>query len=153
VTRSKREISDRPFEPFHQLSFVSNLSCTNPITFESTRMIRWFSLLLMCAIDLAATDTHLNANGPFGKAHAINDVPSPFACDRRYGSASTSRRRPVQSMNVSRSRYASNDVIEVSWTRVPNSCKDDFVGIYFTTIDDAAGKRDETRRDETRRAR
>lgn len=95
------------------------------------------TFLLIYSISVVSTDHHLNANGPFGKRHSIDDEPSPYSCHRGAGVVSHSD--PLRTMmnadlNVSATVYASLDQIEVTWPSTLNSCSDDFVGIYFVEI-------------------
>ena len=89
---------------------------------------------------LVAGDRHLNSNGPFGKRHTIGNEPSPFACNRGAGLTfpSTTERRfhknVVQDLHVSQTTYMSNEQIQVTWTPISLSCKDDFIGIYSSNI-------------------
>ena len=87
--------------------------------------------LLVLLVDAAQ---HLNSNGPFGKKHTVNDEPNPYACNRRAGLSS--RFRDVQPMNVSKTLYANSEPIQVSWTPVSQSCKDDFVGVFYSEAKD-----------------
>ena len=99
------------------------------------------SLLLFLSLfsTVAHADRHLNSNGPFGKKHTVHNEPSPYACNRGSGVASSSilfpqKQRAFQDLQVSATTYRSNDPIQVTWTPVSPSCKDDFVGIFFNDI-------------------
>ncbi len=96
--------------------------------------MRWWVAFLPLLLILVESDQHLNANGPFGKQHTVNDGPSPYGCDRGSGVTSRfvrRRFRAVQQMNVSKTLYASSEPIQVSWIPVSQSCKDDFVGVFY----------------------
>ena len=93
-----------------------------------------FLFLLIVSI---IADQHLNANGPFGKRHALTNIPSPTGCNRTIGAS-----LPVDSLftlNVTAIVYSSNEQINVTWTAVSTSCADDFIGIYFIDIPSANG--------------
>ena len=94
-------------------------------------------VLFVCLFALVASDQHLNANGPFGKRHTVQDEPTPHACNRGSG---VSFRRDVQQLQVSKTNYSSLDEIVVSWTPVTGACKDDFIGVFFAEIPLAAGQ-------------
>ncbi len=86
---------------------------------------------------VAATDQHLNANGPFGKRHSANDEPSAYVCHRSSDISSSSNSIPTvinTDLNVSTTVYASLDSIEVTWAPTLLACHDDFVGIYSVEI-------------------
>ncbi|UJR34922.1 hypothetical protein I4U23_027700 [Adineta vaga] len=95
--------------------------------------MKYFIVLFSLVIILVVGDRHLNANGPFGKRHAIGDEPSPYACNR--GTGISSKSIAVTNINVSTTSYISNEVINISWTPLTSSCIDDFIGIYFNEID------------------
>ena len=82
-------------------------------------------------------DRHLNNNGAFGKKHHYKNEPSPYACDRGSGLnhfLSSRRFTAIQQLNVSKTFYTSNDPIQVSWTSLSPSCKDDFIGIFYADV-------------------
>ncbi|CAF3057219.1 unnamed protein product [Rotaria socialis] len=95
--------------------------------------MKWLIVFLSSFIIIVIADRHLNANGPFGKRHMIHDEPSPHACNPLDvdGILSPST---ISSLNVSTTIYSSNEQINVTWTPVEHSCKDDFIGIYFVEI-------------------
>ncbi len=110
-----------------------------------TLVYRMACLIIFIAsyIALAAADTDLNANGPFGKSHTVDDGPSPYACNRGAGIASPffcRRTTAVQNIEVSKSRYISSETIKLTWTPISASCKDDFIGIYYAEISIENGK-------------
>jgi hypothetical protein len=89
-------------------------------------------------------DRHLNANGPFGKRHIMNDgLSHTHPCHRGIGISSSSISRATVTMstlNVTATVYSNNEQINVSWTPISSPCKDDFVGIYFVETALSAGK-------------
>jgi len=87
-------------------------------------------LLFLFIYLVAASDLHLNNNGPFGKRHSIKDEPSPYACNRGPGISTSIN----SDLNVSSTVYTSLDEINVTWSAMSNTCLDDFIGIYFTEI-------------------
>jgi hypothetical protein len=94
-------------------------------------------------IVVVQAEKHLNANGPFGKRHTIHNEPSPYACNRGSGVSSPFFRRKikaVQDIKVSKTAYISSETIQVTWTPISASCKDDFIGIYYVEVPLAAGK-------------
>ena len=95
------------------------------------------SLVTLCLlfVVLVVGDRHLNANGPFGKRHNLDDEPSPHACNRRAGIDSSSASLAVANINVSATVYSSNDQIQITWNPITRPCVDDFVGIYFVDIE------------------
>jgi hypothetical protein len=100
------------------------------------------AFLLTFFVFVAATDQHLNANGPFGKRHSIKDEPSPYTCHRGTGLSSSSDLFSTLAntdLNVSTTVYASMDQIEVTWAPTLISCKNDLFGIYFVEIPIATG--------------
>ena len=103
--------------------------------------MKYFVVLFPLFIILVVGDRHLNANGPFGKRHAVGDEPSPHACDRGSGVSISSKTLTITNINVSSTTYSSNEQIIITWTSLSNPCADDFVGIYFVEIDLSAGKR------------
>ncbi len=93
--------------------------------------------LQLLLLSLIESHQHLNANGPFGKQHNIKNEPSPNACNRDIGVATRffrRRFRTVEQMNVSKTFYTSSEPIQVSWTPVTQSCKDDFVGVFYAEV-------------------
>ncbi|UJR29426.1 hypothetical protein I4U23_010638 [Adineta vaga] len=77
---------------------------------------------------------HLSINGPFGKSHLTVEIPSPFNCNRSIGTFShfiRSTNVEITDLQVSLTRYLNNEEVYVSWIPSSNSCKDDFIGIYF----------------------
>ena len=101
--------------------------------------MRWSLVFLQLLLILVESDQHLNSNGPFGKQHTVNNGPSPYGCDRGSGIASGFVRRgsrAVQQMNVSKTLYASSEPVQVSWIPVSQSCRDDFVGVFYTEVSD-----------------
>lgn len=105
--------------------------------------VAFFVVFIASFVAFIQADKHLNANGPFGKRHTIHNEPSPYACDRGAGiSSSFFRRRgqTVQDIQVSKTVYMSSDQIQITWTPVPPSCKDDFIGIYYAEVPLTAGK-------------
>lgn len=91
-------------------------------------------MFLSLFVILTAADKHLNANGPFGKRHTINDEPSPYACDRSQGLLSSFTTLTISRLNVSATVYSSNEEIIVTWTPLSSACEDDFIGVYFVEI-------------------
>jgi len=106
--------------------------------FSSDRMKCLVVFLSLISIFIRG-DQHLNANGPFGKRHAIGDEPSPHACNRG-SDISSSQTLTVENINVSATVYSSNEQIVINWIPISNPCVDDFVGIYFVDIDPLNGK-------------
>ena len=102
--------------------------------------MKWPTLVfLQLLLIVVETHQHLNANGPFGKKHDVTNEASPYACDRGSGIVSRlfrRRLRDVQPMNVSKTLYQSSEPIQVSWTPVSQSCKDDFVGVFYSEAKD-----------------
>lgn len=95
------------------------------------------AFLVICFVSVVRTDQHLNANGPFGKRHSMNDEPSPYSCHRGAGISSSSDRTRTMvnaDLNVSATAYASLDQIDVTYVSTWTSCQDDFIGIYFVDI-------------------
>lgn len=100
-------------------------------------------LITLPLITTVESEKHLNANGPFGKRHAFHNEPSPYACDRGAGiTSSIFRRRSkvVQDIQVSKTIYMSSEEIQITWTPISASCKDDFIGIYYIDIPLTSGK-------------
>jgi hypothetical protein len=105
--------------------------------------VAFFVVFISSFIIFVQAEKHLNANGPFGKRHTVDNKPSPYAGDRGAGiSSSFFRRRSkaIQDIQVSKTLYMSNDQIELTWTPISPSCKDDFIGIYEVGIPLTAGK-------------
>jgi hypothetical protein len=102
--------------------------------------MRWVVVFLSSFVIFVIGDQHLNANGPFGKRHTINDEPSPYACKRDSGLLSDSTMVTEASLNVSAVVYSSNEQITVTWTPLSTSCEDDFIGVYFVDIPIEKGK-------------
>lgn len=105
--------------------------------------VTYYVVFLSSIILLIQAEKHLNANGPFRKKHKIGNEPSPTACNRGAGISSPFFRRrtkDVQDIQVSKTRYVSSEEIQLTWTPISPTCKDDFVGIYFTEIPLIAGK-------------
>jgi hypothetical protein len=103
--------------------------------------MKCFIVFVSLFIIFVGGDRHLNANGPFGKYHAIGDEPSPHACNRGTGiSSSSSKMVTVTNINVSTTTYSSNEQIIITWTPISTPCVDDFVGVYFVDIDLSKGK-------------
>ena len=102
--------------------------------------MRWVVVFLSLFVILVAEDQHLNANGPFGKRHTINDEPSSYACDRSQGLLSSSTTLTISNLNVSATVYSSNEEIRVTWTPLSSACEDDFIGVYFVEIPIEKGK-------------
>jgi len=100
----------------------------------------FFSVILISSLLIFIQgEKHLNANGPFGKSHKYKNEPSPYACNRGAGVQSSffpRRVKPIQQMSVSKTLYASTEPIQVSWTPVSPSCKDDFVGVFYAEVPD-----------------
>jgi hypothetical protein len=113
--------------------------CNNMFLYQ----VAYFVVLISSFIVLVQAEKHLNANGPFRKRHTVGNEPSPTACDRGSGISSPFFRRrtkDVQNMQVSKTQYISSEEIQVTWTPIRASCKDDFIGVYFTEIPIEAGK-------------
>jgi hypothetical protein len=102
--------------------------------------MRWIVVFLSSFVIFVIGDPHLNANGPFGKHHTINNEPSPYACKRGAGLLSHSTIVIEPSLNVSAVVYSSNEQITVTWTPLSTSCIDDFIGVYFVDIPIENGK-------------
>ena len=105
--------------------------------------VAFFIVFLSSCMVFVQAEKHLNTNGPFGKRHTVDNEPSPYACNRGGGiSASLFRRRSkaVQDIQVSKTVYMSSDQIQLTWTPVSPSCKDDFIGIYYGEVPLNAGK-------------
>ena len=103
----------------------------------------FFAVYILSFIVTIHAAKHLNANGPFGKRHEFNNEPSPYACNRGAGISSSifpPRRKILQDINVSKTIYSSSEKLQLSWTPIFASCKDDFIGIYSVEITDIAGK-------------
>jgi hypothetical protein len=107
--------------------------------FYRTVCIAFFLTFL---VFVAATDHHSNVNWAFRNRHSIRDEEYP--CDRDMGSSKSSDSISTEisthlnvsteistHLNVSTTLYVSMEQIEVTWTPILNSCKDDFIGIYF----------------------
>lgn len=90
------------------------------------------AFLLICFVFVAAIDHHSNINWAFKNQRSIrNDL---YPCHRSIGITFSSD--PIQSvsisyLNVSTTLYVSMELVEVTWPPVSNSCRDDFIGIYF----------------------
>ncbi len=102
--------------------------------------MRWVVVFFSSLVILVAGDQHLNDNGPFGKRHTINSEPSPYACNRPDGLLSSSTTVTVANLNLSATVYSSNEQIKITWTPLSGSCKDDFIGVYFTETPLEKGK-------------
>jgi hypothetical protein len=112
----------------------------------------YIAFLLTILVFVAATDHHSNINWAFRNRHSIRDEEYP--CDRDMGSSKSSDSISTEisthlnvsteisthlnvsteistHLNVSTTLYVSMEQIEVTWTPILNSCKDDFIGIYF----------------------
>jgi hypothetical protein len=92
----------------------------------------YIAFLLTILVFVAATDHHSNINWAFRNRHSIRDEEYP--CHRDIGSSKSSDSIPTEintHLNVSTTVYVSMEQIEVTWTPILNSCKDDFIGIYF----------------------
>ena len=88
-------------------------------------------------------DKHLNANGPFRKPHTVGYEPNPYACNRGLGLSSSlfpQRTKAIQEIQVSKTFYASNEQIDLTWTPIVASCKDDFIGIFYAEVRPERGK-------------
>ena len=85
----------------------------------------------------------MNANGPFRKRHKIGNEPNPYACNRGSGVSSpllSRRTKDVQDIKVSKTLYASSEQIDLTWTSVFASCKDDFIGIFYAEVPSERGE-------------
>lgn len=104
------------------------------------------SRLIYCIIlisSLIQAEKHLNANGPFRKRHKVDNEPSPHACNRGAGISSSlfpRRTKDIQDIKVSKTFYASNERIDLTWTPVFASCKDDFIGIFYAEVPPRKGE-------------
>ena len=88
--------------------------------------------LLAFIVAVATSDHHSHVNGAFRNRHSVKDEAYP--CHRSIGISTSSvpiLTVAVIQLNVSTTVYTSMESIEVSWTSVSNSCRDDFIGIYF----------------------
>ncbi|CAF3702659.1 unnamed protein product [Rotaria sp. Silwood1] len=78
----------------------------------------------------AHTRKHLNANGPFGKRHTIDDEPDRRPCKLPSKIKSSSTNVSIASLNVSSTIYSSNELVTVTWSSPLTPCYDDYIGIY-----------------------
>ncbi|CAF4627708.1 unnamed protein product, partial [Rotaria magnacalcarata] len=108
-------------------------ACDNMFRYQVVYVL----ILISSFIIVGQAEKHLNANGPFGKRHKFNNEPSPYACDRGAGVSSSifpRRNKVVQTIQVSKTAYMSSEQIQITWTPILASCKDDFIGIYYIEI-------------------
>lgn len=99
--------------------------------------MHYVCLLSILFIVQVNSDNHENNNGPFGKHHSIQNVPSPYGCNRTLGSSFSSissSRINITRLDVSTTFYVSNEEILVTWNSTTSPCIDDFIGIYFIDI-------------------
>ena len=92
-----------------------------------------FILLILSYVLLTTADPELNTNGPFGKAHQSGYELTFDACERRShksNSLSKQHRNPIQDIQVSKTLYVNGEPIELTWTSIFASCKDDFIGVF-----------------------
>ncbi len=128
----------------HILLLLTHVFYTNVIQFyllrfklsDSTTMLfyrkTYIAVLLTFFVFVAARDYHSNVNWAFRNRHSIRDDGYP--CHRDIGSSRSSDSIPIDTithLNVSTTVYVSMEQIEVTWTPILNSCRDDFIGIYF----------------------
>jgi hypothetical protein len=105
--------------------------------------VAYYVVFISSFIVLVQAEKHLNANGPFGKRHTVENEPSPYACNRGAGISSPFFRRrtkDVQSIQVSKTLYISSEQIQLTWTPIAASCKDDFIGVFHVEVPVNAGK-------------
>ena len=92
----------------------------------------YVAFLLTFLVFVAARDRHSNVNWAFRNRHSIRD--NGYPCHRHIGSSRSSDSVPIETitdLNVSTTVYVSMEQIEVTWKPILNSCRDDFIGIYF----------------------
>jgi hypothetical protein len=114
-------------------------SCTNMFFYQAVCFVIFISSFIV----LVEAEKHLNTNGAFRKRHTVHNEPSPYACNRGAGITSPfirQRTRVPQDLQVSKTVYQSNEQIQVTWTPIKASCKDDFIGIYYVEIPLDTGK-------------
>ena len=106
--------------------------------------MKWVIVLYSSLVIFVVADRHLNANGPFGKRHTIdNDLSHTHPCHRGTGISSaliSGMTANMSTLNVTATVYSSNEQINISWTPISSPCKDDFLGIYFVENPLSAGK-------------
>ncbi len=103
----------------------------------------YYVVFISSFIVLIQAEKHLNANGPFRKRHTIGNEPSPYACNRGAGISSPffpRRTKAVQDIQVSKTLYISSESIQLTWTPISASCKDDFIGIFYAEVPIENGK-------------
>ncbi len=96
--------------------------------------MKWVVVLLCSFIINASAEKHLNANGPFRKYHTIDSEPNRRFCKRPPSIGSSSMPVTVATLNISTTVYSNKEQIIITWTSLPTSCQDDFIGIYFVEI-------------------
>ena len=98
-------------------------------------------VLLLCSfVILIAGDQHPNINGAFGKRHTIDDLQIHYEYKQTSNLLFASTLTVVSTLNVSTTVYSNGEEIKVTWTSLPTTCKDDFIGIYSIDIPDTNGK-------------
>jgi hypothetical protein len=103
----------------------------------------YYVVFISSFIVLMQAEKHLNANGPFRKRHTVGNEPSPYACNRGAGISSPffpRRTKAVQDIQVSKTLYISSESIQLTWTPISASCKDDFIGIFYAEVPIENGK-------------
>lgn len=113
------------------------MMCRRTKSFFYLRM-HFVCLLSILLIVHVNSDNHENSNGPFGKHHSIQNVPSPYGCNRTLGrsvaSMPSSTVINITRLDVSTTFYVSNEEILLTWNSTGFACQDDFIGIYFSEI-------------------
>ena len=94
-----------------------------------------FSFITLLAL---ASDTHLDANGAFGKYHLVNEFGSLYECNYT-ATVSSSPVRDID-LNVSTTVYSNNEQVNVTWISTFIPCIDDFIGIYSAEVPLSSGK-------------
>jgi hypothetical protein len=105
--------------------------------------VTYYIVFISSVILLVQAEKHLNTNGPFRKRHTVGNEPSPYACDRGAGIASPFFRRrtkAVKDIQISKTLYVSSEQIQLTWKPISASCKDDFIGIFYTEVPMEKGK-------------
>ncbi len=114
-------------------------ACRNMFLYQVVYYVIFISSFFL----LIQGEKHLNANGPFRKRHTVGNEPNPYACNRGSGISSPlflRRIKVVQNIQVSKTLYVSSEQIQLTWTPISASCKDDFIGIFYAEVPNANGK-------------
>lgn len=97
--------------------------------------------VLLCSfILLIAGDQHPNINGAFGKLHTTDDLQIHYEYKQTSDLLFADTLTAVPTLNVSTTVYFNGEEINVSWTPLSTTCKDDYIGIYSIDIPDSEGK-------------